>query len=131
MKPEDLRAGNYIKDYQNKKTVKVTIEILQEILNGMDYYEPIQITEELIKSIKEFIREEMEEGYYYSCDLHEYDLSLLSSDDFDYVYLFPYDKKFEYLHEVQNFYYDMRKKELTINLQIATLNNNDTAFYFS
>ena len=46
MEASSLRIGDLIKDCQDKKYYTVTIEILQEIVGGMDFYEPIQLNEE-------------------------------------------------------------------------------------
>jgi hypothetical protein len=52
MKASELRIGNLVNDYQFKKPLRVTIGVLEEIENGMDFYEPIPLSEEWLERFK-------------------------------------------------------------------------------
>jgi len=118
MKASELRIGNIIyrnvydidsdgnKDPDGNAEVIVTPEILSHISSGSNDYFPIPVTEERMNAFEGMIK--------------KYDVPLgFKGDDFvknQYSMLFNGKLyKIRYVHELQNIYFEITGKELSIN----------------
>lgn len=113
MQANKLRIGNLILDVQDKKPCNVTIEILQEIYGGMDFYEPIQLNEEWLlkfgfvtkKTMSDTFVAPYPDNYYHIIKHHG-------------IYVFRCAgcslQRVNYVHQLQNLYFALTGEELTI-----------------
>lgn len=133
MKAEELRIGNYVNrlgyDFYNdsifpdgtKELETVNINILQSILNGNDdltrgVYEPKPLTEELLLKLGfeqlgvNFQKNNI--SIWYSSYQKSYQLRYYLIGDYG------NERKvnLEFIHQLQNIYFDITGEELTINI---------------
>lgn len=117
---KELRVGNIVFLKSKNKYYEITSGY--EIDNGTesDDFEPVELNEDIL--IKCFFVKQSIEGYYYltlrmySSELYIYhnvmsNLILMSEDD---VYIC--NTGIKYLHDLQNLYYALTKKELEVSL---------------
>ena len=146
MNIQELRIGNYV--YYNgiamriagidspkpRKNKQFDDEYVIELqYNGLidttlEYISPISITNEILnktnfsRHIKQFANDA--EYYYYNLSEDNFcDLTLIThlyDDDLCRLGLFPYERwfTFQYVHELQNIFFDLMKEELKFNLLI-------------
>jgi hypothetical protein len=119
MKASELRIGNLVNDYQFKKPLKVTIGVLEEIENGMDFYEPIPLTEEwLVKfGFEEYDR--MGDNIFFAFkkeDNFKFNLHLFFLELSVSFYGLNWERaiKLKYVHQLQNLYFAITGEELSI-----------------
>ena len=107
MEASSLRIGNLIKDCQDKKYYTVTIEILQEIVGGMDFYEPIQLNEKWLIKFG-FVSSMFEDNVFIHYNGMKYFLETQQ------LHFLTIELNFKYVHILQNIYFALTGEELTI-----------------
>ena len=121
MKASELRIGNLVNDYQFKKPLKVTIGVLEEIENGMDFYEPIPLTEEWFLKL----------GFNYhmpfddeDSDFYVFQIKTTKGENISFAHVsdeigWATDRlmitiEIHYVHQLQNLYFAITGEELAI-----------------
>jgi hypothetical protein len=126
---KELRIGNWVNYEGVNYQMHIVADEHPEMDSGVLYgcgttsWEncfPVPVTEKILED-SGFKKTDMGNNeFYYSLDLgnHEYnDLALITGDKnaFLEVFLFPYeDFRYRYVHEIQNLYFSITKKELEI-----------------
>lgn len=117
MKPIDLRIGNYLQDGKTKEILKVKkltwAEILTEVVDRSKYplddgwfLEPIPLSNEWLKKLG-FVWLDETDPYCYKDEL------MIDSNGYiTWHGLFLHDIKIEYVHDLQNLFYTLKKVEL-------------------
>lgn len=122
---KSLRIGNYLYDNEVgcKMEFKVTADDIRYIAHGKNHeYSYLQITHEWLERLgfTKVSFDDGTDGHYYEINLSDdphYDIALLEGDKDGVVevFLFPYDNiRFQYIHQIQNVFYAITGKELTI-----------------
>ena len=118
MKANELRIGNWVNDYQFKKPLKVTVGVLWEIENGMDFYERILLTEEWFLKfggktddfeIDSFVLSSL------TCDYRFFKTDLIGGETYWTCEKILGDTCIEYVHELQNLYFALTGTELELS----------------
>ena len=123
MNSKDVRIGNYV-EYDNRifriDTISdefPTLDTQEFGIGVVDWnnLNPVKINEDWLRLLGFEKQGEIETYYSMRLDSDKYcDLALISNEEKTCVYLFPYDNffKFEYVHQIQNIYFDLKNKEL-------------------
>ena len=120
MKAEGLRIGNLFKEKYSGKIIKV-IELREgETTFEGSFYgewqaEPIPLKEEILLNC--YCDNVVHRGFYHV--FNDIEVALLSDDFLEGFYTLKlgiYTQKISYLHELQNWYYIVNKKELNVKL---------------
>jgi hypothetical protein len=124
---KDLRIGNYLLD-KNKKIVKVkSIEPIRMMVNHPDKVnlftqypkdlKPIKITKEWLKALG-FNNRYMDDRYDifigYSLVIYFHEIQTKSKVK---KYAIAYLPNIKYVHQIQNYYYALCRKEIKVNLK--------------
>lgn len=133
MKAKELRlsnlidvGGNTLNTYQTYKPTKVTLAILNEIVGEneerpnavLSVFQPIPLTEEWL--LKFHNEEEVEKSKRFSNEIIIYDrFKFIWKEEYRYWYVITahqheYLTKIEFVHEYQNFIFDLTGEELEL-----------------
>lgn len=117
IKANELRIGNYLYDTINEKIVRVDITILQLVMHGAVFYQPIQITTEILAKCMfvKIVKDSHYDYYYIQNGNFTFD-----SQEKDSVVYVKYNEIVigycETLHQLQNLYFSLTIHELFVNL---------------
>lgn len=133
MKPQDLRIGNWVvldwtgdKHSLNEEVQILNFQVLKEFETGDRQYSGILLTEEWLEKfglIKKYLKNPFEEGGYdlkedgnrwYSwVDKGTFNLEIQTNGEIWFEIYSCY-RHIQYVHELQNLYFSLTGKELTI-----------------
>ena len=127
MKIAGIRCPQPLKDKRFADKYIIELQYNGLIDTTLEYISPVLITDEILdktdfsKHIKQFD----DDAEYYYFDLYDdkfCDLALIThlyDDDLCRLGLFPYERwfTFQYVHELQNIFFDLTKEEFKFNLE--------------
>lgn len=108
MKATELRLGNYIRNMYGE-VIKVDLKVLKEVSKG-ELFGVIELTEEILIKCG-FVSSG---DYFVKDQVYIYNIGFMVQE---FVYKYNYTSvSIDYLHELQNLYFSLTKKELEVSL---------------
>ena len=117
MKASELRIGNYVESSGGWPLRSVNAHGLSTILNEIESYKPIPLTEDWLLKFGFEISDYYKNYYNGVCSV-KYDGDrefILSKDESD-ANCYTIDAEIKYVHQLQNLYHALTGEELTIKL---------------
>ena len=126
METNEIRINNYVKD-EFGSVIKVTPDNISQLLQNSDNIKPIELDFNWLENLgfkKELYELDNDDDFYYVFDINNdsvfCDLTIIGSEDegnFN-IALFPYEQwfKYKYVHELQNLFFGITKKELNLDI---------------
>lgn len=113
MKAKELRIGNLVSNIITGNNEQVSINTIQDIMNGSTDYKPIELSDEWLKNFG-FTKEHF--GYFYD---NIYELSVLTSRNNAYIVRWGNQalvgaEPVRYVHELQNIFFVLKGSELPV-----------------